>query len=59
MSATELDELYTQLCHGLTQVGEAKTPHVLARLVLLLMQQAPAAAPIAQAIEDALDGVAS
>ncbi len=54
MNATELDDAYTRLCHGLTAAGEAATPKILARLVLLLMTQAADAAAVTQAIDDAL-----
>ena len=54
MTAADLDDAYTRLCHGLTLAGEARTPHVLARLVLLLMAQASIAGPVMQAIDDAL-----
>ena len=57
MNAQELDDVYTQLCHGLTAAGEAETPNVLARLVLLLLLQAPSAEAASQAVADALHGV--
>ncbi|MBX3642592.1 MAG: hypothetical protein KF720_05915 [Rubrivivax sp.] len=56
MNAQELDDVYTQLCHGLTAAGEAETPNVLARLVLLLLLQVPSAAAASQAVADALQG---
>ena len=56
MTASELDDVYTQLCHGLTAVGDAATPQVLARLVLLLLLQAPSAEAAAKAVADALAG---
>lgn len=56
MTATELDDAYTRLCHGLTAAGDAATPQVLARLVLLLMSQAGDAAVVTRAIEEALHG---
>jgi hypothetical protein len=56
MSADELDEVYTQLCHGLTAAGDAATPAVLARLVLLLLLQVPSAQAASQAVADALEG---
>jgi hypothetical protein len=54
MTASELDDVYTQLCHGLTAAGDAATPRVLARLVLLLLLQAPSAEAAAKAVADAL-----
>lgn len=59
MSDQEFDEVYTRLCYALTDAGEAQTPAVLARLVLLLMKQVNDAARINQAIDFALpDGPA-
>ena len=59
MNAQELDDVYTQLCHGLTAAGEAETPQVLARLVLLLLLQVPSAEAASKAVADALQGVGS
>jgi Protein of unknown function (DUF2783) len=39
LSDQELDEVYTQACYSMTEVGEAKTPLFLARLALLLMKE--------------------
>ena len=55
MSDQELDEVYTRLCYSLTEVGEAETPAVLARLSLLLMKQVDDAAAIHSAIDSALE----
>lgn len=55
MSEQELDEVYTRLCHGLTEAGEAHTPAILARLVLLLMKRVDDAAAIHEAIGQALE----
>jgi hypothetical protein len=57
MNAAELDELYTKLCHALTAAGEAKTPMVLARLTLLLMESAASASVVDKAIDEAIDGM--
>ncbi|MCJ0763679.1 DUF2783 domain-containing protein [Variovorax terrae] len=56
MSEQEFDDVYTRLCYALTDVGEARTPVVLARLVLLLMKQVDDAAAISEAIDSALEG---
>jgi hypothetical protein len=56
MSEQEFDDVYTRLCYALTDVGEAHTPAVLARLVLLLMKQVDDAAAISAAIDSALEG---
>lgn len=56
MDAAQLDDAYTRLCHGLTEAGEQATPQVLARLVLLLMQQVDDAQKVEQAIDEALEG---
>jgi hypothetical protein len=55
MSDQDFDEVYTRLCYALTEVGEAQTPAVLARLVLLLMKQVNDAAAINQALDSALE----
>jgi hypothetical protein len=39
LTEQELDEVYTQACTTMTEVGEAKTPLFLARLALLLMKE--------------------
>lgn len=56
MTAQELDDVYTQLCHGLSAAGDEATSRVLARLVLLLLLQAPSAAAASKAVADALEG---
>lgn len=57
MDPQELDDVYTQLCHGLTAAGEEQTPKILARLVLLLLLQMPSSQVAAKAVEDALEGM--
>ncbi len=49
----ELDEVYTQACCAMTEVGEARTPLYLARLALLLMKEVGDVARIRAAIEAA------
>jgi len=49
----ELDEVYTQACSTMTEVGEAKTPLFLARLALLLMKEVGDVGRIHAAIETA------
>jgi len=56
LDAQELDDVYTHLGHTLTAAGEARTPMVLARLVLLLMQEAGDAARVRRAIDAAAEG---
>lgn len=56
MNAQELDDVYTKLGYALTEVGEEKTPMVLARLVLLLMQRVDDAGKVGEAIDAALEG---
>jgi hypothetical protein len=46
----ELDEVYTQACYTMTEVGEAGTPLFLARLALLLMKEVGDAKRIRSAI---------
>lgn len=57
MNAQDLEDVYTKLCHRLTELGEAKTPAALARLVLLLMKQVDDAAAIDRAIDAALESM--
>jgi hypothetical protein len=49
----ELDEVYTQACYTMTEVGEAKTPLFLARLALLLMKEVGDVGRVRGAIEAA------
>ena len=56
MNAQELDDVYTTLGYALTEVGEEKTPMVLARLVLLLMQRVDDAGKVSAAIDAAMEG---
>ena len=53
LSDQELDEVYTQACYSMTEVGEAKTPLFLARLALLLMKEVGDSKRIRAAIEAA------
>ena len=57
MTAQELDDLYTRLCHGLTAAGEEKTPLILARLVLLMMRRSDSLETCRADIDDALHGL--
>jgi len=57
MTAQELDDLYTRLCHGLTAAGEEKTPLILARLVLLMMRRSDSPETCRADIDDALHGL--
>ena len=56
MNAQELDDVYTKLGYALTEVGEEKTPMVLARLALLLMQRVGDAGAVSAAIDAAVEG---
>jgi hypothetical protein len=49
----ELDELYTQACHAMTDLGEAKQPLFLARLALLLIREVGDADRVRSAIDAA------
>jgi len=55
MTEEDLDNVYTKLCHALTEVGEAQTPAVLARLTLLPMKRVGSVAAIHEAIDTALE----
>lgn len=57
MTAQELDDVYSKLCHALTSAGEDKTAQILARLVLLLMQRSQSPQEFGQAIDDAVEGM--
>jgi len=57
MTAQELDDLYTRLCHGLTAAGEEKTPMILARLVMLMMRRSQSPEACRADIDDALHGL--
>lgn len=50
----ELDEVYTEACHRMTEVGEAQTPLFLARLALLLMKEVGDVPRIRAALQAAL-----
>jgi hypothetical protein len=50
LSDQELDEVYTQACTTMTELGEAQMPLYLARLALLLMKEAGDAGRIRAAI---------
>ncbi len=54
LTASELDDVYTDLCYGLTERGIAETPTILARLTLLLMHEVGDRAVIERAISEAL-----
>ena len=54
LSAQQLDDLYTELCHGMTEQGETRTTLILARLALLLMNEVGNAERVRNAIHAAL-----
>jgi hypothetical protein len=58
ISALELDDLYTQLCYGMSDKGSAAEADVLARLVLLLIHELDDPVRARRAIETALAGFA-
>lgn len=53
LAPEELDELYTRLAYRMARAGEAATPQILARLVLLLMHEVGDARRIGEAIAEA------
>ena len=57
MNPEELDELYTQACHAMTEAGQAKTELFLGRLVLLLMHEIDEPQRIRWAIAEAGEGL--
>lgn len=59
LNEQELDEVYTQACTRMTELGESRTPLYLARLALLLMREVGDAARIRAAIDAAGTGIES
>ena len=57
LSEIELDEVYTELCYRMSEVGDERLADVLARMVLLLMHEVGAARRIHKAIDAALEGL--
>jgi hypothetical protein len=57
MNADQLGEIYTQVCHAMTRVGEDSTELFLSRLVLLLMHEIGEPERIRKAVEDAEAGL--
>jgi hypothetical protein len=59
MTESELDTIYTQLCRTMTDLGEARAPLFLARLVLLAIGEIDDAAAAQRLIADAREGIGS
>jgi hypothetical protein len=57
MTDAELDELYSQLCRTMTEVGETHSALFLARFALLAMVRIDNAACVQQLIAEAADGI--
>ena len=55
LSEIELDELYTQLCRTMTEIGEKRTPLFLARFALLAMTTIGDGEVVRQLIADAAE----
>ena len=55
MTDTELDTVYTALCHTMTRLGEPQAPLFLARFALLAMQRIGDADQVRQLIEAAAE----
>jgi len=53
LAPQDLDDLYTELCYRMARAGEAATPHILARLALLLMHEVGDAGRVRAAIQAA------
>ena len=53
LAPQDLDDLYTELCYRMARAGEDATPHILARLSLLLMHEVGDAQRVRNAIENA------
>lgn len=59
MNERELDAAYTLLARTLSDLGEAQTPLMLARLAVLALARAPDAASAERLVRDAADGLAA
>lgn len=57
MTEIELDEVYTEFCYRLSEVGEGRMADALARMVLLMMHEVGDATRIHKAIDAALEGL--
>ena len=57
LNEQELDDAYTRACYAMSELGEARTPLYLARLVLLLMKEVGDAGRVRAAIEAAREGL--
>ena len=55
---TELDAVYTQLCHQMTALGEAQAPLFMARFALLAMNRIGDAAAVQQLMAQAAKDLA-
>lgn len=59
MTESELDNIYTQLCRTMTDLGEARAPLFLARLALLAINEIDDAVAAQRLIADASEGIGS
>jgi hypothetical protein len=57
MTESELDDLYTQLCRTMTDLGEARAPLFLARLALLALDEIDDTAAAGRLIAAASEGL--
>lgn len=59
MTDTELDQVYTQLCKTMTEIGEARSSLFLARFALLAVSRLDDAQAAQRMIADASEGMAA
>lgn len=57
MTDAELDEIYSQLCRTMTELGEARGSLLLARFALLAVAQIDDAACVQRLISEAADSI--
>ena len=57
MTDSELDAVYTRLCHTMTALGEAQAPLFLARLALLALTELDDAELAQRLLSDAAHGL--
>lgn len=57
MTDTELDQVYTQLCKTMTDIGEARSPLFLARFALLAIARIDDAKTAQRLIREAGEGM--
>lgn len=57
MNERELDDVYTQLCKTMTEIGEARAPLFLARFALLAIDEIGDSRTVERILVDAGEGM--